>query len=210
MGCLGRVSKDRDAGPVNSVVGVRARPNILKLDVGDFVGGLVGHGLPTFRIDDGVNVRVEDGDGGIGSQGTPKARMHLSLSVLILRRHSEFASLETEPAFLIRILSRLSRERHVLSVPRVHHAVLEHRRCAAVDEVHRAVDIALFVELTPGNRPQCVLESFDGALEEYALVCLVPNRHCTACVQPCPVRKSHLRCHEPISTNVCKPNQPIS
>jgi len=174
------VAKDGDAGPVNSVVGVRARPKILKLDVGDFVGGLVGHGLPTFWIDDGVNVRVENGDGGIGSQGTPEARMHLSLSALILRRHSEFASLETEPALLIRILSRLRRERHVLSVPRVHHAVLEHRRRAAVDEVHRAVDIAVFVEVAAGNRPQSVLESLDGALEEYALVCLVPNRHCTA------------------------------
>jgi len=113
------VTKGCDASPFNSAIGVRARPTILVLDVGDFVSGLVGHGLPTFRIHDGVNVGVEDGDGGVGSEGTAQARMHLSLSALILRGHSEFASLEAEPALLIRILSRLSRERHVLSVPRV-------------------------------------------------------------------------------------------
>jgi len=62
---------------------------------------------------------VDDDDGGIGPEGTAQGGMHLFLSVLILRGYSELAFLEGEAGLLIRMLSRLSRERHVLSVARV-------------------------------------------------------------------------------------------
>lgn len=162
MGGWGRAGKDLNTRPVNPMISFGARPKIMKLDVSDFVSGLVGHGLPTFRIDHGVDVRVENGHCGIGSQRTPqRCTKHLRFSSRVLWGHCEFASLETEASLLLWILSRLCGEGHVLAVSRVQHAVLEHCRCVAVYEVHRAVDVAVFVELTPRNRPKCVLDSLD-------------------------------------------------
>ncbi|KAB8106844.1 hypothetical protein EE612_041350, partial [Oryza sativa] len=99
----------------------------------------------------------------------------------------DLAALDGDAGVLVGVLPALRRE-HVLLVgvraARVEVAVLEHDGGVAEDEVHRAVDVAVAVELAKRVRVQRVLVAREAAPVERRQVGVHPQRHRLVLARP--------------------------
>ena len=169
-----------ETGPLDPATHRGTWPVVVVLGVVDRVrrGGVLPW-QPPLGVPHVGNRRLHEDDAGVRLPRTAQVRFHAAcLGEIVVGRHR--ARLEAEAPIAVGLVSPLRSEGVLLSLNRQARedvAVLKHGRRVAENEVHRARDFALAVELPPELGVERVLVAAEGAAEHHGLIRIGQERH---------------------------------